>query len=131
MPDQSSAQADHAKDVDALCEAASNELEAGKLAQAHELLVRACRLAPANARAHYLLALYYSDTAQPARAIPALEESIRLDPTNAKAHNNHGSLLQTLGACTKQKPHFDARWPTTRSSPSPTSISVICSSAVA
>ncbi len=80
-----------------LCTDAHAHLEAGRFREAEELLSRAKLLAPRSAIVHYRLALLYSDTGRPALAIEAIETSLGLDDSNAKAHNNRGSALQQLG----------------------------------
>lgn len=52
---------------------------------------------PQLARTHYLLGLYYLDTRQLNPSLDAFDEAVRLDPRNAKAHNNRGSALEQLG----------------------------------
>ena len=84
-------------DVEAICDQAFNELEAGHLPRSLDLILRARALAPRTARVHYLLGLYYTDTRQVKLSLDAFEEALRLDPANAKAHNNRGSALEQLG----------------------------------
>ena len=84
-------------EVERLCRQASEHLEAGRFAECRDILHRARVVAPEHARVHYLLALYYSDTRQVNEALNAVEASLRLEPGNAKAHNNRGSALEQLG----------------------------------
>jgi predicted TPR repeat methyltransferase len=83
--------------VESICDEASRELEAGHPARGLELLLRARGMAPRAARVHYLLGLYYADTRQVKPSLDAFDEALRLDPVNAKAHNNRGSALEQLG----------------------------------
>ncbi len=84
-------------DIDELLRTALSDLDAGRLDAARATILSARALAPGSARVHYLLALYYGDTMQFAEALQAIDESLRLDPGHAKAHNNRGSALMHLG----------------------------------
>ncbi|MFO1303491.1 MAG: tetratricopeptide repeat protein [Burkholderiales bacterium] len=83
--------------VDELLRTALSDLDSGRLDAARDSLLSARDLAPDNARVHYLLGLYYSDTMQLGEALHAIDESLRLDGGQAKAHNNRGSVLMHLG----------------------------------
>jgi predicted TPR repeat methyltransferase len=84
-------------DIETLCDEAWKALEMGHLPRALDLIHRARAIAPHVARVHYLLGLYHSDSRNAALSLDAFENAIRLDPTNAKAHNNRGSALEQLG----------------------------------
>ena len=83
-------------DAGRLCDEGFAHLEAGRYAEAQALLARAIDLAPANALAHFRLALACSDTGQYERALAELDAAIALEPRNGKAHNNRGTVLQLL-----------------------------------
>jgi predicted TPR repeat methyltransferase len=83
--------------ADRLCEDAAACLETGRTTTAYELLTRARSLTPDHPHVHYLLALYYGDVGRPGDALQAIDASLRLDPGNAKAHNNRGTALERLG----------------------------------
>ena len=84
-------------DVESILDRALSDLDSGHLDAAREALMSARALAPDNARVHYVLGLYYSDTMQFGEALHAIDESLRRNANHAKAHNNRGSVLMHLG----------------------------------
>lgn len=71
-------------------------LEAGRYDEAQPKLLRALELSPLDPLIHYRLGLLYGDIGMPAAALSAYDNSIALNPDNARAHNNRGSALQLL-----------------------------------
>lgn len=59
--------------------------------------MRARALDPHNPLVHFRLALVFVDSGRAADAVAALDASLRLQPDNARAHNNRGSALQLVG----------------------------------
>jgi len=63
-------------------------LQQHRLSEAEAAARRFIELAPDNADSHFSLGFFYSQTGEPAKAIPCFEESIRLDPDFLVAHWN-------------------------------------------
>ena len=72
------------------------------------LFEEAIKIAPDEARAHYLLALVRKEQNRNDDALRSLEEAVRLDPALIEAHINLGILLAGAGRRAQALDHFRA-----------------------
>jgi len=72
-------------------------MDAGRYADAADLLERAATAAPDDAALAFLLGVAYGHTGRDADALAAFERAVALDPGHAEAHYNLGALLFEAG----------------------------------
>jgi len=83
--------------VDRLCDDAIAHIDARRFAEAETLLAEARALAPGNPKVHYHFAILFGDMGRHAEALAELDAALAGDDSDAKAHNNRGSVLQITG----------------------------------
>jgi tetratricopeptide (TPR) repeat protein len=85
------------QDEKAICRLAEIATQKGNIQQAYEGYTRAVGLQPSDADAKLGLAKTLIEMNQTDRAVTLLEDTVRLEPTNAVAHYRLGTLYRKLG----------------------------------
>jgi len=85
------------RDEKALCSLGEMDAEQGNLKQAYEEYSKAAELQPGDATAKLGLAKMLINMHQPAKALPLLEQSVQLEPTNDVAHYRLATLYRNAG----------------------------------
>lgn len=94
-------------DVAVLLRLADIDLEKGNTQQAFDKFTRAVQIAPTNSDAKLGLAKVLTDMNQLDKAQALLEDTVKLDPTNAVAHYRLGTLYRKLGRVEDAKREID------------------------
>jgi Tfp pilus assembly protein PilF len=89
--------AENPQDEKALCKLGEIAAQKGDLKQTHDDYTRAVELQPNDADAKLGLAKALLDMNQPEKALPLLEASVQLEPTNSAAHYRLGTLYKKMG----------------------------------
>ncbi len=89
--------ADNPQDEKVLCKLGEIAAQTGDVKQAYEDYSKAAQLRPDDAEAKLGLAKALIEMDEPDKALPLLEASVQLEPTNSNAHYRLATLYKKLG----------------------------------